>query len=292
MGRREFLQNATTDDPDFFTPRSRPGRVVARGGADYNETLTLSSPNSLLGGDPQIGEVIVNVRVLLKAATERSTRSLQRSGRDELHRRMMSAGELSPTRCSRTAPACHSACENLLEPPTRSWCPLWDLIRNAEVNRITCRPAVLRAAMRGRGVPRSRRGQWKVGPDVCRRLRGGKPRHYRNSRVVRNVEDAAGDPVGAGVRHGVVSAVDRRASGGAGRFRTARSRSSTTAWSQPPRCALFAGQPAWFDAGMHGIPKRCDISGQNPNIPEAPHRNDEAVAEKRACWEDSQASRR
>lgn len=131
-----FFDNDFNDDLGFLT-LGQDSAGSSPDAPDYR-TVSLSSPNSTLGGDLLKKWKIVNgERVLLKSGVGAFNQEpYNEVAATALHRRLMEPGEFVPYTLFEDGRRVYSACPNLLG-PDEELVAAWDVIRNAETLEVT-----------------------------------------------------------------------------------------------------------------------------------------------------------
>lgn len=126
-----FFDNDFTDDLGFLT-LGQDSVGSSPDAPDYL-SVTLSSPNSTLGGDLlKKWKIIDGRRVLLKAGVGVFNQEPYNEViATELHRRLMNEGEYLPYELFEDSRRVYSACENMLN-DDEELVPAWDLISNVK----------------------------------------------------------------------------------------------------------------------------------------------------------------
>lgn len=182
-----FFDNDFSDDLGFLTL----GQDLAGSSPDAPDyrTVSLSSPNSTLGGDLLKKWKIVNgERVLLKSGVGFVNQEpYNEVAATALHRRLMEPGEFTPYTLFEDGRRVYSACPNLLG-PDEELVAAWDVIRNVKQpnNLSDLRFYVKHLEDLGLDADATMTSLAKMfaGDFVL----ANRDRHYRNFGIIRNVE--------------------------------------------------------------------------------------------------------
>lgn len=181
-----FFDNDFTDDLGFLT-LGQDSTGSSPDAPDYL-SVTLSSPNSTLGGDLlKKWKIIDGRRVLLKAGVGVFNQEPYNEViATELHRRLMNEGEYLPYELFEDSRRVYSACENMLN-DNEELVPAWDLISNMkQPNHLSDLAFYVK-----------RCEDLELDPDavieslakmfVADFILANRDRHYRNFGIIRNV---------------------------------------------------------------------------------------------------------
>ena len=182
-----FFDNDFTDDLGFLT-LGQDSAGSSPDAPDYAR-MSLSSPNSTLGGDLlKKWKIIDGRRVLLKAGVGLANQEpYNEVVATELHRRLMEPGEFVPYWLFEDGRRTYSACGNMLG-PDEELVAAWDVVRNAKrPNNLSELQFYVRrcedVGLDGNEVVTALAKMF-VGDFVL----ANRDRHYRNFGLIRNVE--------------------------------------------------------------------------------------------------------
>lgn len=264
-----FFDKDFTDDLGFLTLGQGQGGSSPEA-PDYT-TVTLSSPNSTLGGDLQKKWKIVDgKRVLLKAGYGTFNQEpYNEVAATELHRRMMGAGEFTPYTLFEDSRRVYSACENLLS-SDEELVSAWDLIRNVkQPNNLSDLQFYVQRCV-DVGLDREEVMEALAKMFAADFVVANRDRHYRNFGVVRNVETLQVTRLAPVFDTGSCLWSNAEFLEVPGDFLYRAKPFKYNGMEPAAQVRLFAGHFDWFDAGMlEGYPEAVrDILAKNPNIPE------------------------
>lgn len=182
-----FFDNDFTDDLGFLT-LGQDSAGSSPDAPDY-ASVSLSSPNSTLGGDLlKKWKIVDGQRVLLKSGVGFANQEpYNEVAATELHRRLMAPGEFVPYWLHEDGRRVYSACANLLG-PDEELVAAWDVVRNAKKpNNLSDLQFYVKCCtelgLDGEAVM-TELAKMFAGDFVL----ANRDRHYRNFGVVRNVE--------------------------------------------------------------------------------------------------------
>ncbi len=264
-----FFDNDFTDDLGFLTLGQDQGGSSPEA-PDYT-TVTLSSPNSTLGGDLQKKWKIVNgKRVLLKAGYGTFNQEpYNEVAATELHRRLMREGEYTPYTLFEDGRRVYSACENLLG-PDEELVAAWDLIRNVkQPNNLSDLQFYVKRCV-DVGLDRDEVMEGLAKMFAADFVLANRDRHYRNFGVVRNVETLRVTRLAPVFDTGSCLWSNAEFLEVPGDFLYRAKPFKYNGMEPAAQVRLFEGRFGWFDGdSLEGYPEAVrDILAKNPNIPE------------------------
>lgn len=181
-----FFDNDFTDDLGFLTL----GQDSAGSSPDAPDYLsvTLSSPNSTLGGDLlKKWKIIDGRRILLKAGVGVFNQEPYNEViASELHCRLMNEGEYLPYELFEDSRRVYSACENMLE-DDEELVPAWDLISNVKQQNHLSDLAFYVKRCEDLGLDSNAVMESLAKMFVADFIMANRDRHYRNFGIIRNV---------------------------------------------------------------------------------------------------------
>ena len=264
-----FFDNDFSDDLGFLTL----GQDLAGSSPDAPDyrTVSLSSPNSTLGGDLLKKWKIVNgERVLLKSGVGFVNQEpYNEVAATALHRRLMEPGEFTPYTLFEDGRRVYSACTNLLG-PDEELVAAWDVIRNVKQpnNLSDLRFYVKHLEDLGLDADATMTSLAKMfaGDFVL----ANRDRHYRNFGIIRNVETLEVTGIAPVFDSGSCLWSDAEFLEVPGDFLYMAKPFKMNGMKPVDQLRLFDGYFDWFDPVMlDGYPEEVGaILSQNPNIPE------------------------
>lgn len=264
-----FFDNDFTDDLGFLT-LGQDSAGSSPDAPDY-ATVSLSSPNSTLGGDLlKKWKIIDGKRVLLKAGVGAFNQEPYNEAiATELHRRLMEPGEYVPYRLFEDGRRVYSACDNMLG-PDEELVAAWDLIRNVkQPNNLSDLQFYVRRCedlgLDGTAVMESLAKMF-----ACDFVLANRDRHYRNFGVIRNVETLQVVGLAPVFDSGSCLWSNAELLEAPIDFEYKAKPFKYGGMRPGDQVRLFEGCFGWFDAGaLDGFAEQvADLLGRNPNIPE------------------------
>ena len=264
-----FFDNDFTDDLGFLT-LGQDFQGSSPDTPDY-ASVSLSSPNSTLGGDLlKKWKIIDSKRVLLKSGIGFVNQEPYNEViATELHRRLMTPGEFTPYWLFEDGRRVYSACGNLLG-EDEELVAAWDVIRNVKQpsNLSDLQFYVRCCADRGLDADEVMTTLSKM--FACDFVLANRDRHYRNFGVIRNVETLEVTHLAPVFDTGSCLWSNAELLEVPGDFLYRAKPFKNDGMRPADQVALFDGYFGWFDAAaLDGFPEAvADILGKNPNIPE------------------------
>lgn len=264
-----FFDNDFNDDLGFLT-LGQDSAGSSPDAPDYR-TVSLSSPNSTLGGDLLKKWKIVNgERVLLKSGVGAFNQEpYNEVAATALHRRLMEPGEFVPYTLFEDGRRVYSACPNLLG-PDEELVAAWDVIRNVKQpnNLSDLGFYVKRLEDLGLDADATMTSLAKMfaGDFVL----ANRDRHYRNFGVIRNVETLQVTGIAPVFDSGSCLWSDVEFLEVPGDFLYMAKPFKMNGMRPADQLRLFDGYFDWLDPAMlDGYPEEVGaILSRNPNIPE------------------------
>lgn len=264
-----FFDNDFNDDLGFLT-LGQDSAGSSPDAPDYR-TVSLSSPNSTLGGDLLKKWKIVNgERVLLKSGVGAFNQEpYNEVAATALHRRLMEPGEFVPYTLFEDGRRVYSACPNLLR-PGEELVAAWDVIRNVKQpnNLSDLGFYVKRLEDLGLDADATMTSLAKMfaGDSVL----ANRDRHYRNFGVILNVETLQVTGIAPVFDSGSCLWSDVEFLEVPGDFLYMAMPFKMNGMKPADQLRLFDGYFDWFDPAMlDGYPEEVGaILSRNPNIPE------------------------
>lgn len=264
-----FFDNDFTDDLGFLT-LGQDSAGSSPDAPDY-ASLTLSSPNSTLGGDLlKKWKIIDGKRVLLKAGIGFVNQEpYNEVAATELHRRIMADGEFVPYRLFEDGRRVYSACANMLE-ADEELVAAWDVIRNVkQPNNLSDLQFYVKrcedVGLDGDAVMTALAKMFAADFVTANR-----DRHYRNFGIVRNVETLKVTRLAPVFDSGSCLWSDAEFLDVPADFLYSAKPFKANGMKPADQLRLFDGYFDWYDrAALDGYPEAVgEILSKNPNIPE------------------------
>lgn len=263
-----FFDNDFTDDLGFLT-LGQDSAGSSPDAPDY-ASISLSSPNSTLGGDLlKKWKIIDGERVLLKAGVGFANQEPYNEViATELHGRIMGAGEYLPYQLFEDTRRVYSACANMLG-PDEELVAAWDLVRNVKQsnNLSDLQFYVKRCEDLGLDPDEVMTALAKM--FAADFVIANRDRHYRNFGVIRNVETLEVTRLAPVFDTGSSLWSDAELLGIPRDFDYV-AKPFKGGMKPLDQLRLFDGRLDWYDrAALEGFPERvAQVLGSNPNIPE------------------------
>ena len=262
-----FFDNDFTDDLGFLT-LGQDSAGSSPDAPDYAR-MSLSSPNSTLGGDLlKKWKIIDGRRVLLKAGVGLANQEPYNVA-TELHRRLMEPGEFVPYWLFEDGRRTYSACGNMLG-PDEELVAAWDVVRNAKrPNNLSELQFYVRrcedVGLDGNEVVTALAKMF-VGDFVL----ANRDRHYRNFGLIRNVETLSVTRLAPVFDTGSCLWSDAELLEVPGDFLYRAKPFKAQGMKPADQVRLFEGHFGWLDMStLADFPEAVQaILSKNPNIPE------------------------
>ena len=264
-----FFDNDFTDDLGFLT-LGQDSAGSSPNAPNYG-TVSLSSPNSTLGGDlPKKWKIVNGERVLLKSGVGAFNQEpYNEVAATALHRRLMEPGEFTPYTLFEDGRRVYSACPNLLG-PDEELVAAWDVIRNVKQPNNLSDLGFYVKRLEDLGLDADATMTSLAKMFACDLALANRDRHYRNFGIIRNVETLEVTGIAPVFDSGSCLWSDAEFLEVPGDFLYMAKPFKMNGMKPADQLRLFDGYFDWFDPTMlDGYPEEVGaILSRNPNIPE------------------------